>query len=581
MRTLPTTLAALLLAATPVPAAADDAPAPDLTGLWRASRRFGPEVQGTLLMMRDGAGWRAEIAGFSVPVQARGNALSFDLPDGKGRFRGVRSGPNVIGHWIQARTVTSGNDYATPLTLRPDGHGHLRDELVPARDVFSFYMPVTRAADGGYATYLRNPERNQGRFIPVTSLRLHDRDVQLWGRRRGEAEDMMLAEGSWDPDSETISIPMRGATYDFSRDREETSPFYPRRRGGEPYHYRPPVALADGWPVATLEQEGLDRVAIEAFVQWLIDMRMETVSTSQIHSVLIARHGRLVLEEYFHGHDRETPHETRSAAKSLTATLIGAAMQSGIPIRLDTPVYATMYGGHPPAGLDPRKRAMTLEHLLTMSGGHYCDDGNAEAPGNESTMLDQNADRDFYHFILNLPMDRTPGERSIYCSIDPHLAGGVLARVAGEPLPEMFRRLVAEPLQMGRYYLPLSPTGDAYMGGGALLSSRDFLKVAQLMVNGGTWHGRRIVSREWARRAIAPLHDLAGIQYGYLWWSMEHPWRGRTIRAFFAGGNGGQTFMGIPELDLVIAFTGGNYADPALYIPQRVLVPRYILPAVR
>ena len=52
------------------------------------------------------------------------------------------------------------------------------------------------------------------------------------------------------------------------------------------------------------------------------------------------------------------------------------------------------------------------------------------------------------------------------------------------------------------------------------------------------------------------------------------------MRAFFAGGNGGQVSMGIPDLDLVIAFTGGNYNDPVLFTGQRVYVPRYILPAV-
>jgi hypothetical protein len=53
------------------------------------------------------------------------------------------------------------------------------------------------------------------------------------------------------------------------------------------------------------------------------------------------------------------------------------------------------------------------------------------------------------------------------------------------------------------------------------------------------------------------------------------------VRAFFAGGNGGQIFMGIPELELVIAFTGGNYSDiTTLLIPQREFVPKLILPAV-
>ena len=70
-------------------------------------------------------------------------------------------------------------------------------------------------------------------------------------------------------------------------------------------------------------------------------------------------------------------------------------------------------------------------------------------------------------------------------------------------------------------------------------------------------------------------------QYGYLWNSHQYPYRGRTVHAFFAGGNGGQIFMGVPELDLVIGFTGGNYNDGAtLRIPQRVFVPEHILPAV-
>jgi hypothetical protein len=50
---------------------------------------------------------------------------------------------------------------------------------------------------------------------------------------------------------------------------------------------------------------------------------------------------------------------------------------------------------------------------------------------------------------------------------------------------------------------------------------------------------------------------------------------------FFAAGNGGQLSIGVPELDLAIVFTGGSYADAALFIPQKVLVPEYILPAVK
>jgi CubicO group peptidase (beta-lactamase class C family) len=108
------------------------------------------------------------------------------------------------------------------------------------------------------------------------------------------------------------------------------------------------------------------------------------------------------------------------------------------------------------------------------------------------------------------------------------------------------------------------------------------MKLGQLMLDGGVWHGHRILGRDFVARASAPLHDLNGIQYGYLWWSIEYPYKDRTVRAFFAAGNGGQTVMVIPALDLVIAIYGGNYSDPptAIHV-QQDLVPTYLLPAVR
>ena len=106
------------------------------------------------------------------------------------------------------------------------------------------------------------------------------------------------------------------------------------------------------------------------------------------------------------------------------------------------------------------------------------------------------------------------------------------------------------------------------------------MKLGQLLLNGGTWNGRRILTPEWTRRATSHLAEIGTSQYGYLWWLGEYPYRGRTVRAFSAQGNGGQFVIGIPELDLVIAFYGGNYADKASNTAQEVYVPQYILPAV-
>jgi CubicO group peptidase (beta-lactamase class C family) len=522
---------------------------PDLHGLWGATLRFGPDIHGTLLIHRTAEGWRADIAGFSVPARGEPPAVAFELPDGKGAFRG--------GHWYQPER------FATPVHLEPDGKGRWRGTVNPLENRLTFYLPISRDLH----TYLRNPERNAGVFIPVTRIAVNGGDVRLLDRF-----DTNLVRGHYE--SDVITIPLRGATFDFTRVTDTaSSPFYPRGRPAPRYHYSPPLKLDDGWPVALPEDVGISRDSIERFVQLLLDMPMDSLNALQIHSLLIARHGKLVVEEYFHGYDRDTPHDLRSASKSWTATLIGAAMQAGVPLRVNTPVYQTMLDSVP-ATLDPRKRAMTLEHLLTMTAGFNCDP-NDSTSADEDQMNQQDSIVDWVRHTLDVRLISAPGEKVFYCSAEPNVAAGMLAKVAHEHLPELFQRLIARPLHIQDYHLGLTPLGEAYGGGGHRFTPREFLKFPQLMVNEGRWEGKQIVSREWARQSTSPLRDLTPTQqWGYLWNSGTYAYRGRTVRAFWAGGNGGQVFIGIPELDLVIGYTAGNYnsrVQGGFSVPDHVL----------
>ena len=559
MKTMPLTVAVVLALAASTSAQST----PDLTGLWGATLRFGPDIRGPLIIYRTPEGWRADIAGFTVPVRGdRPATFAFELPDGKGSFRN--------GHWIQPGFA------ASPVPLVPDGVSRWRGTITPLENHLTFYLPITRQPDGTLRTYLRNPERNQGWFIRARRIELNGNDVRLIGPQ-GRGPDTVLIQGRYEDG--VISLPLRGGTYDFTKMEDSaTSPFYPRGNPPARYHYAPPLQRDDGWPVATLDDVGITRAPIEQFVQMLIDMPMDSLNTLQIHSLLIARHGKLVLEEYFHGASRDEPHNLRSASKSMVSVLIGAAMQAGVPLRLETPVYQTMLGTVP-ADLDPRKRAMTLEHLITMTAGFNCDEDDSTS-ANEDVM-DNRGIEHWWDYTLNAALVSAPGEKIYYCSTEPHLAGGMLAKVAGESQLSLFDRLLARPMRLRNYYLGMRD-GDAYGGGGWVFTSRDFAKFAQLMVNNGRWGGKQLVSTDWVRRSTAPLRDLSpNQQYGFLWNSVAYDYNGRKVRAYFAGGNGGQVSMGIPDLDLVIAFTGGNYADPVLFTGQRVLVPKYVLPAVK
>ena len=558
--------------------------APELAGVWEAKLRFGPDIQGPLILERSAGVWRADIAGRSADARLAGDTITFELPDGRGGFRGrlLAGQGRIVGHWIQPVTVTNGSRYASPVTLTRAGTAdRWRGDVDPLADEFTMYLKVEPGADGSMRAFLENPERNIGRFTRVAALERVGQVVRLLAAPANGKPGSELAAGVLRDD--VLTIPLRGGTYDFRRvDANAASDFYPRGRPGvgAAYTYRVPITLDDGWPVGPPERVGLSRAALETFVRSIIDTPIDSVSSSEIHGVLIARHGTLVLEEYFHGEHRDKPHDTRSAAKSLTATLLGAAIQAGVPLSTSSFVYQVMNGGTLATDLEPRKRALTVEHLLTMSSGLDCDDGDPNSPGNEDAITQQTDESDWWKLTLALKMIREPGERAVYCSVQPNLVGGVLRKAAGRPLPELLDELVAQPLGIRRYWMNLTPAGEAYMGGGVRFLPRDFMKLGQLMMNGGTWHSRRIVSEEWARRATSPLVDLGRQKYGYLWWVMEYPYKGRTVRAFYAGGNGGQVVMGIPALDMVVAFYGGNYSDPVMFQSQQRFIPDYVLPAV-
>jgi CubicO group peptidase (beta-lactamase class C family) len=263
----------------------------------------------------------------------------------------------------------------------------------------------------------------------------------------------------------------------------------------------------------------------------------------------------------------------------VTSIVAGAAARSGVPLAPDAPVYALLRPGREEA--DPRRRDIRLEHLLTMSSGLDCDENREPAyAGIDATYPTAAAWRES---ILDIPMARAPGAEFLYCDAGVQMAGWVTSRVAGRPFIDLMRDLVAEPLGIRRYYAGLTPERDAVLGGGWYFRPRDFMKLGQLYLNGGTWQGRRVVDQAWVDRSVVERYRPGRrLRYGYLWWMIDYPLGSDSVRAYFASGLGGQGVMVFPELDLVVAIFGGNYRDDEANWAMVVdLIPRYLLAAVR
>lgn len=574
----------LYLLALPTVACANEAKSSplDLVGLWMAKRNFGPEIRGTLTIGRDGDRWHGEIAGHRVEGQRDGSDLTFALPGSRGTFRG-RLGPDgsIVGHWMQPPTRRGGQAVASPVRLTSNGKHRWQGEVVPFDDDFTFFLLVEEREDGVAGAFLRNPQRNFGVFLNVDRIERDGDQVQLIGSWRRNTDERVFAHSTYEADLDSLSFMLRYRTFDFHRVGDDAaSPFYARGREPRPFSYRPPQAEGDGWPVGTLGDAGMVFEPLRRLVETEIDPPAQSVHAPYVHGMLIARHGKLVFEEYFHGFHRDLPHDTRSASKSAASVLVGAAIAAGEPISLSTPVYETIYGDAMPEGLDPRARRITVEHLLTMSSGLDCDDSDYDSPGNEERVQSQRENLDWYDYTLGLGMVRDPGAAAVYCSVNPNLLGKVLETATGESLASLFHRLIAEPLEVSRYHLNLQPTGEPYLGGGFQWLPRDFMKLGQVILDGGTWKDRRILDEPFARRSTAPQVEIQKRGYGYLWWVVEYPFGDGTVEAFYAGGNGGQLVMGIPELDLLVAFFAGNYSDSYSSRIQQELVPEYILKAI-
>ena len=559
----------------------------ELLGLWEAKRRFGPDVSGTLFIKHANNEWSAEISGNSVKPIVKGDTISFELPGDQGSFRGFfKSGDNKItGHWFQPWTVTAGV-LASPVILTKYRANIWKGNVQPYEDEITCYLMVKLRSDGTLRAFIRNPERNIGRTqYPVDYIEREGELVKFYAANKDTQKGRLLAEGRYDSREKRLLVylPNRGGTYDFRRlSPDEFSNFYPRGRPNVKYIYTPPPKLDDGWQTASLEDVGISKKAIESFIQMVINTQIDSVNAMEDHGILIARYGKLVLEEYFHGESREKPHDTRSASKSVASDLMGAAINSGVEISASSYVYKVMNGGKFPPNLEARKMQLKVEHLLTMSSGFDCDENNSDSPGFEDNMWEQTEQPDYYKWTLDLKMIHDPGEMPVYCSAGSNLVGGVISRAANQPSLMMFQKLLAEPLEIKRYHAIVLPTGDIGLTGGVRFLPRDFMKLGQVHISGGTWNGKRIYSEEWSDRATTSLCYLSGykLNYGYLWWVTEYDYKGRKLKAYFASGNGGQIVMAIPELELVLAFYGGNYNAPGGRTAQRIYVPKYILPAI-
>lgn len=418
----------------------------------------------------------------------------------------------------------------------------LEHRWVPTTPSFTehYFLVVSRQPDGTLQAFVRNPEENAGARLRAFAL---------------DPSRVLHADGAIVLDVGDVSaLQFHRAT------RQDLVWFYPLST--TTWRYVAPADLGDGWQTATLADEGMRVEPIADFIEPIVSDRAPTMRSPYIQSVAIARHGRLVLDQYFYGFAADQPHDVRSAGKSVTTLMVGEAME-GRAFSSSTPVLSLLPQYRPVARDDARKQRMTVADLMTMASGLACNDNDDSSPGNEDTMQSQPAGTDWYRYTLALPMVAEPGTRAVYCSAGINLLGAIVQTATQVPLDVDFRNWFAAPMGFGTYsmWLMPPPTNAAYMAGGDRFRPRDFLKFGQLILDRGRWNGRQIVDANWIAQSIVPrtAPEGEGDRYGYGWHISDAVVDGRSYHVINAGGNGGQLLIVIPALDVSVMLTAGNY----------------------
>jgi len=519
----------------------------DLVGAWSSERSFGPHIDGSAIVLRrSGDTWNAHLGFEDVKSAGSQSDATFTFSDGELRIRSHAGA--VVGQWIQPNTVTTGYRFATPIVFTPSGDGMWIGRVHPLDDVQHFSLFIQPASAGTLSAFIRNPESNEGARIGARRVVVSGNAMYL---RKEGSRDIV---GRVDQDGSVI-FHFDGYPDDFAF-RKSTSGAMPK------FAYHIPEPIGDGWATASLHDVRLDASKISALMR-SIETTPTSVGAPYIQSVQIARHGKLVLDEYFNDFTIARPHDVRSAGKSITTLLLGRAMQGGT-LGAQAPVYLFFPQYVPFAHDDVRKQAMTVAHLMTMSSGYACDDNNDKSPGNEDTMESQTAQPDWYKYTLDLPIVAEPGTHAVYCSAGINLLGGIISSVTNAWLPDYFYDTFALPMQFRQYgmWLMPPPLDTAYMAGGDYFLPRDFLKFGQLFLDHGRWKGNQIVDNAWLIESAKPWASLNGPgDYGYGWHLYTYTVNGRKIKAISAGGNGGQLLFAFPQLDMMVMITAANYGQ--------------------
>jgi CubicO group peptidase (beta-lactamase class C family) len=316
-----------------------------------------------------------------------------------------------------------------------------------------------------------------------------------------------------------------------------------------------------------------------------------SVSLDSVRAVLVSVDGQTRISHYRHGATAEDSTHVWSVTKSVVSTLIGIAIDDGIVSGLDD-TLAELLPQHRRA-MSAAVAKVTLRELMTMSAGFMRD------PPEEPARKLFASGGDLVDYLLRECHTAELQGAFVYSNVSSHLVSAVLAaalqRADGDDprsVLDYARERLFDPLEINtrpaftkpvlddteefreaRFGWLTDPRGISMGPFGLRLTPPDLVRLGELYLDDGVWHGRQILPAEWVREAMAPSAAEPG--YGLMWWL--HSWNGHQVYA--AQGFEGQMIVVVPDQRSVSTISSANgqefpMADDALFpLLNEVVIP--------
>lgn len=272
----------------------------------------------------------------------------------------------------------------------------------------------------------------------------------------------------------------------------------------------------------------------------------DVLSLNRVGGMIIIHNGEIMFETYQLGNDEHTRWMSMSVAKSMTATLIGAAIHDGAINSIDDPIvtYLPRFQGSAYDGV-------TVRNLLQMTSGVAWNETYTDPASDRRSMLEAQIGQQpgaILDLMASLPRAAAPGSVWNYSTGETQVAGALVQAAIGKPVAEYLSEKIWSPMGMqadANWWLE-SPDGLEIGGSGLSATLRDYARFGLFMLNDGVINGERVLPEGWMDAASTPK-TVAGetVDYGYMLWPLHG-------RSYAAEGIFGQYVFVDPDTHLVV-----------------------------